>query len=64
MSNPLPLDANGIQMQVCIYDDQFETVPGGPNCDVPNPAFPFPPAACVQRTTCANDNGDALIKWP
>jgi hypothetical protein len=62
MSNPLPLDGSK-QMQVCISEDHFISVPeGDPDCTVVSGQTQ--PKGCVQRTTCVFDLGDGGVRLP
>jgi hypothetical protein len=57
MSTPLPLDANGQQMQVCIRDQEFVTLP-------PDQCSPQDPTrACVGITTRIFDLGDGWVTF-
>src|SRR5262249_7520742 len=67
MSTPLPLDAGGLQMQVCIAEEGFTIVPPGsndcPTSTTPSPTVPVPvvPTACVLYSTTVYDIGDGLV---
>jgi hypothetical protein len=62
MSNPLPLDANGVQMRACIADEGYAIVPpGAPDCPTSGPGAPAIPTACAVVTTTLHDLGDAFM---
>jgi hypothetical protein len=58
MSNPLPLDAAGKQMQLCIADEGWTTV--DPSL-CPASGASNPPVACVQKSTKGKDLGDGFM---
>ena len=72
MSTPLPLDASGKQMQMCIAEESWTLVPAGGDFDYPGAtdctAGNLPadynsnePLACVLFTTTNYDIGDGYI---
>jgi hypothetical protein len=63
MSNPLPLDASGNQMQMCIVQETWFTVlPGDADCAVPDSSpGTYPPRACVRVRTTIFDIGDGFV---
>lgn len=58
MSNPLPLDGSGVQMQMCIVDEGYTTV--DPSL-CPQATVSSPPVACVQKSDQAFDIGDGFM---
>ena len=60
MSNPLPLDGSGNQMQMCIAQETWTSLkPGTAGC----PAIPAgnPPTACIQYNSVIFDIGDGFV---
>jgi hypothetical protein len=64
MSTPLPLDASGNLMQMCIVSKDIKVVTPDQCSSLPNPNLPNPPPACVQVDTLIIDQGDGWTSDP